>query len=269
LTLCWLRNWETRVKFIQVCGYQRSGTSFLSKVLNSHPDIYISGELPRNMYGPSVSFLKKLVEDFDRIGGSERKSWQLKKRQFNLDLFLSASKYDEDCKGARSAAIFGNKTPRAERYYKFLLAAMRDMDPVFIYCLRDPDKTLESKMNMFRTSRNFSYSLKDYENSIKDLLEMRRVVPDRVYVFSIENYNNDKEAELNKLLRFVGARFSADVVDLLKAVPPRNTTSDQLKSRERHEGVSFDKQLLTDDMKAKIERSSLCSIAKELLESGS
>lgn len=159
--------------FVQICGYQRSGTSFLSSLINKHSDVYITGETPRNQLKRNMLFLRDIDGDFSKIGGKEKDAWLDKRDEYIRNMFLATSKYKEDYAAAHRKTVFGNKLPRGERHWELLANQLEDVK--IIYCIRDPKKVISSKMNMYRTSRNFDYNLLDYERSIDDLMDMKKI----------------------------------------------------------------------------------------------
>jgi protein-tyrosine sulfotransferase len=112
-------------KLLFICGFPGGGTDLVKTILNSHPDVYINGEMPflknviRYGYGENTKFsniseiakFQKVLHKFDTWGNIENLDHNFSEsieggKELSLEevLRICFSEYD--------TAVWGNKTPQ-------------------------------------------------------------------------------------------------------------------------------------------------------------
>lgn len=217
---------------VQICGYARSGTSMCRHLLHAHPDVYVTNELGRQVYPEFIRWLNRVDRLVQRVpGGSYRRRWRERRIGVVRDMWLALSKFREDRDAAESALLVGNKTPRAELYANELERALAGISVRYVYCLRDPQKVLRSKLNMALSNRNFEYGVKDLEASLRKMFELERAFPERVYIFSVDAYSKFPKGVVRDLLDFLGVSTSPEIIESLAGMSPENTMAHQIAAR--------------------------------------
>lgn len=225
---------ESEKSLTVVGGHPRSGTSSLRRILNRHPDVYCSNELPLREVYPA--FIQSLRVAGERAAESE---WNPNFRQridrLVAESWFALSKFDEEREPFEAAAAIANKTPGSERYfsdYARLLPEAR-----FIYCYRDPVKVVRSNLNMPWSGGSLDFALDRLRSGYSNFLDFQGRFPTRLHVFKIEDYARDPHAVSGKLCEILGVSDGRAGIEKMAETKPANTlgryeSKGQAKGRE-------------------------------------
>ena len=111
---------------IIICGQARSGTTFLLRLLNSHPDIVLSQEHFLYKTPSTQSWFEEMESAFAGLKG--RGTWPAKSAALMRSLWYLTSN-DQTIESGQQARRWGNKTPGSEKYLDFY-------ENIFQFCPR-------------------------------------------------------------------------------------------------------------------------------------
>jgi len=187
-------HWKDATPLI-VVGRQRAGTRFITKLLNSFPDVVIQGEIPNSIMkrvAPLIQFIDQyyLAEHAQQDNTSPptrtfpRCGWEEKRRDLIFAIWANCTQTRRiELKGP--LRYYGYKRPNNEFYFSLYEKSFSSCPPRYIYCLRKfrenflsissrwPDRTIEE------VADNYCASLQQY-------LKMKEQAPDRVRLSVLE-----------------------------------------------------------------------------------
>lgn len=193
---------EPRTAPIFIVGCQRSGTTGLRLMLDSHPDISC---------GPETRFLKWMEpmtsSDWDRLSrfGFPREYWLQK----TADFF--ASTHAEYAK-ARGKRRWADKSP----LYALILPFVWELfpDAQVIHLIRDPRDVAASHRRAYGWRSAFKAPVK-WQRYIRAARAAAANVPDDRYLeIRYEALVQDREGTVRQVLEFLGESWDARVLDV-------------------------------------------------------
>jgi len=128
---------------IIICGFPRTGTTFLQALLNCHSEIHISIEYRLR----AVFATPLLCAQIARLHRREHEKWRGLVPDEARAAMLRAIWYYSEPNGLL-ARRYGNKTPGNERHFWFFESVFRRIPPLYIYMIRDPAAVLASYKRM-------------------------------------------------------------------------------------------------------------------------
>lgn len=175
---------------IVVCGVARSGTQMISDVLNTHAHIVIEPEIHLQSMEAYLDFVERVEEVFDHY--SERKGFRLDDRWVRRKSALHHMFWTVSPKGPESCVdkevtYHGVKTPGLERYGERFEQAFSELQPLYVYALRDVGDVWRSwltrefldDVELFRSR---------YTRSLRQAIRLRNRVGERFAVFDLDTF---------------------------------------------------------------------------------
>jgi hypothetical protein len=218
---------ETNMFFI--CGAPKSGTTWLQRSMNSHPEIVCKGEghFIEKFVLPLAGVFREYNSKLQLVADSVYNGNPCYKRFTNEEFYEICHEFiykriaDGEKNGAR---FFGDKTPR---YYEFVKNIKNIYPNGKIICiLRDPRDLVVSKFyHAYRagvkdvfvkgsnarisqiklTTQQFVRCVESIESAIKSHRN-------DIFVTSYEKMTDNPSSELKKIFSFLGALYSEDIV---------------------------------------------------------
>lgn len=203
-------------------GHPRSGTTMARDLLNRHPEIYVTAELPMLDVYPAMM---GMLETADRVHRKIGKYGRLRKRKERLikELWFGLSKFDEDRRRFASAKVLGNKTPGSELYFDQYEDRIGYLEPRYIYCLRDPVKVIASNLSMPWSNRKFDVAMDRLRGGYRAFQAVRDRLGDRLMIFRVDDFAGAPAETCRSLCGFLGV--SEDAAAAMAETPPSNTSA--------------------------------------------
>lgn len=170
-----------------VAGPQRSGTRFVTNVLNSVPEVTIQDEIRDSV----MLSLVNLAKTCDKVYSlSHRKSrsenWDFTKRDFMFAAWANLTqgkrkKITSDC------LFYGYKTPFHEMYFDFYNAFFAPIRPKYVCCVR---LFIDNYLSVHARwpEKSIVSVAKKYVQSLRQLRYMKETRPDDVFFFFLDDY---------------------------------------------------------------------------------
>ncbi|MCB2200603.1 sulfotransferase [bacterium] len=215
-----------------LCGPPRSGTTFLSQLLDHHPEIFMmpgdskyaidyiqscnlefdsypyqwvrrlinpTGQTPFWFIGPEeAEFIKFLTGYQRRIKAGEK------------DPFIAVvGALQQVIHGDKPIRYWGEKTPENELYADLLLK--RFPEAKFVHLIRDPLSNIYSQ-KQFRMQRSLSFDIRKVSVREKLMFEaalrnLETIGPERYILLKYEDLVAEREATMREIARFLGINF--------------------------------------------------------------
>lgn len=169
-----------------VCGTGRSGTTAMTRLLNTHPDIVVGVERFKTRLlqaddeeDLAVLFTRERYFDYDPADTNVDY-----RRSYRNDMARAARKFDD-------AVYVGDKVPNLYRRLDFIAAKFPDCR--FIYMLRDPLHVAASwqvraldESDGWPAENDYRQAVADWNESVRIALDARRTLGDRIAYVSYE-----------------------------------------------------------------------------------
>jgi sulfotransferase family protein len=172
-----------------IFGMGRSGTTNALRVVNSHPEVMLNGEIPNGVMRRLFQLLDTADESFvDRR--NIRGGWLGRKEQYIYEAFSMLNKAGPRKPELYAAARFrGHKSPRQESmfddYERHFASVGRQ--PLYFYCARNPKDCYRSYRAMdWNAYKSVGQFLGHYMESFRKLEEMQAKTPGRVFVLVLD-----------------------------------------------------------------------------------
>lgn len=195
---------------IIVGGMPRSGTTFVTSLLNAHHDLAITAEMNPNAAEKLLDLHEHLTRYMYRHQ-VRREVWDAKRAQFVLDAWCALTG-DERLQGPDPH--IGHKTPGSELLFERYEQAFEPVRPRLVYCMRDGWSVLRSLLNMPWRPVPLRRRLEQYTTSVATFERLQASRPDRVRLFQVDRMPEDpaaRQAEVAGLFAFVGHEVDASV----------------------------------------------------------
>ena len=200
-----------------VCGFPRSGTTFLQHLLNTHHDISIAPELRLDVAWSSLLFARQIR----RYHAQAHEQWRELGPKQAQEAAMRAAWFYSMPNGLLSRR-YGNKTPFNEFFYPFLERIFSENPPLYVYALRRGDRVLESvKRQSWGVSIRERSIVRWYKASVRCMLRMRKKFPERLHVVQLDKAQTPEERRrlVQQLFAFVGEELDAEVESFLERWP--------------------------------------------------
>ena len=218
---------ERRFSPIIVCGAARSGTTFIWRLLDSHPEIAMSDEFFIYKTPSLVPFFQEMNTAFDSL--VNRGDLGTRKAQIMRMLWFYTSN-EHGMKKGMTARRYGNKTPGAEHYISFYDDVFEKYPPLYIYILRKgKDLFLSVRNTEWGKNANINGLTKRYIDSIKTIEAFQNMSPETLFMLQLDKISQNEEDRLRmtkRLLDFIGEEIVEEMMPFLKAWKPAHTTQD-------------------------------------------
>ena len=194
---------------IIICGFPRTGTTFLQALLNSHPDIYISNEIRRRVLFAARFLCSQIVT----IHRRRQEQWR------NMDpgdaqaCMLRAIWYYSEPQGYLSRR-FGNRTPGNEHFFRFYDSIFSNAPPLYLYPIRDPAAALASYICApWAGGPKLLPTLWRLWRSVQAAQRFHRFHPDRLLFVNLDRAitRNQRALVVNAVFRHVDENRTASV----------------------------------------------------------
>ena len=218
-----------------IVGRQRSGTRFLTDVLNSFEGVAIQGELPNpvmlsavQMIGDIEAYYAKMAATGDPRDRRHYRTWKKKSEDLIFSIWENASqtarvKFDADVK------YFGYKRPNNEFYFDFYEASFRFRSPVYVYCTRrfaDNYLSIGSRW----PERSIEQVASEYLESTAQYRHMSAGAPGRVLLFVLDDYvRHGFQYIADCIIDPLGLRLTQSHRRRIEQMRAKNRTEEDLK----------------------------------------
>jgi hypothetical protein len=173
-----------------VVGPQRSGTRFITNVLNSIPGVIIQDEIPDPIIRKVFATLDKCNQNF---GARNRKqkplNWEQTKHDFMFSVWANLTKgkrknFDSKC------IFYGYKTPFHEIYFDTYNDFFEPVRPKYICCVRNFMDHYFS-VHARWPHRNIINVAKRYTHSLRHLRNIKEKRPGDVLFFFLDDFKKE------------------------------------------------------------------------------
>jgi hypothetical protein len=168
-----------------VAGPPRSGTRFVTNILNQFPGVGIEGEIP----GPVIDRLSRVVRKCDAIYADPElgadQHWAIKKPEFMFSSWAALSKSPRRRK--RGNRYYGYKSPYHEAFFDFYSRYFSPARPKYVCCIRAFEPHLLSVKARW-SNRPAVYIAARYLLSLRQIRRMKRRAPEDVLLFFLDDY---------------------------------------------------------------------------------
>ncbi|MBN2757949.1 MAG: sulfotransferase [Bacteroidales bacterium] len=222
---------NNKLSFFVIVGRGRSGTSMLSKILNSNSLFSIPGEFffIVNLFDKyhkkkiKTKVIKNFVDDiftekrfqikgFDRIKLEE---YLIKKSPDNYrDLCLFTYENLSSQKGKENSRLLGDKNPHYAFFIPNIIKIFNDVK--FVYIVRDYRDNIISFKNVNFDMNNL-YALAYRWNFFnKKIIKYQKLYPDKFLSIKYENIILNSESEIKRVCKFLNIDFEIDMLEFYK-----------------------------------------------------
>lgn len=217
--------------FFIIIGRGRSGTTVLSKILNSHSSISIPGEFffIINLFS---KYYKKLInrQTINKYVDDVFSEQRLRNKDFNkaeLEEYLlkkSPISFKDLClytyenltlqQGKENIKLFGDKNPH---FALFIPKILKIFDNIkFVYIVRDyRDNVLSYRNVNFDMSNLYSLAYR-WSFFNRKILKYQKLYPDKFLLLKYENLLVDSENEIERACNFLNIDFEVEMLDFHK-----------------------------------------------------
>jgi hypothetical protein len=238
------------VKPLIICGRQRSGTRFLTNVLNSFGEVAIQGELPNPVMRAAQSMVQS-IDDFyaetakfgERKAQREYQSWLKKKEDLIFSIWEhSGQARREPCH--KHTKYFGYKRPNNESYFAFYEASFKYRPPMYVYCTRNFVDNYLSIASRW-PERNIERISVEYMQSTEQYHRMFAGAAGRVLLFNLDDHikHGLRYIEENIIVP-LGLELANDHRAELEKMGASNRTEEDLKLPRRKELTDAEQSFL-------------------------
>jgi len=208
-------SFATEITPVFIIGMPRSGSSLVEQILSCHSSVLAGGELNfmRDIWDSAVTnFPHQLAE-------LKQADWQRLAHEYLEQL-------------TKRTGVADYITDKFLSNY-MLLGPLCMMLPTakIVHCQRDPlDTALSCFKNIFEIGLiNYTYDLRDigrmYSAYERLMNYWQQALPGRIYNISYEALTDEPEAEIRRLLEYVGLQFENDCLEHHKALRSTRTAS--------------------------------------------
>ncbi len=204
-----------------ICGFPSGGTDLLKTILNAHPLVHISSEMPFLFYLPKYGYssastfsvkadlesLRKLLRRFDVWNNLENIDGTV---DVPSDRTLRLSEVLHCWFSNSSRPVWGNKTPQNTEH----IAELRSLfdKPKFILITRDVRDVCLSWRNKWGKNV-FLCSLKWGQRMRSGIDELDKLNPEDSLILKYEDLVRDIKGTSQLLTQFLGIDYSDEMVD--------------------------------------------------------
>jgi len=234
-----------------IFGCARSGTSLLSRILNSHPNIAVPYESHLyNVFMPWLKYYGDLSEDKNRrqlICDMHDILHDWSPRVDKDAAFNATKQYDihgvidgviSSYSTAQGKKRWGEKSPWHVFYWKEILEGFPNAK--FIHIVRDGRDSSASWMQARFGPKHYYMLAKRWKEYLETVAEFKQAIgKDNVLDIRYEDILADQEAATRKICGFIGEEYSIEMLDFHKNKTPYPTDNRNLEN--------LTKPLMTDN----------------------
>lgn len=170
-----------------VAGPQRSGTRFVTNVLNSIPGVTIHGEISDAIMEKLVELAKKSNNKYIRDSRDYVfEGWDETKRDFMYAAWANLAK-GRRRKAGKDCIFYGYKSPFHEKYFDFYNAFFDPVRPRYVCCVRSFLGHYYSVQARW-PDRNIARVARRYVRSMDQIRRMKQERPEDVLLFFLDDY---------------------------------------------------------------------------------
>ena len=202
-------------------GFQRSGTTFLSKLLNYSDEVFINGEIHLKILNNLFSFQKDIIKLY-----SYKKEYQEKfinnYLNFIYDNFYYLSKKNEKL-DYKNKKYIGFKTPLVEKIIYDINSSFKFFghELTFVYCIRHPFEVWHSLKQMpWRMNPNLDDFIEKYKSSYQCYVNFKN--NNKTVLFNLNLFR-----DTNNKIEFVKTK----IFDNLNIFLPNDITMNVLEKK--------------------------------------
>lgn len=237
---------------IFICGMSRSGTTLLTTILDSHPDVSMGYELlPSNL--PTVDQMIDILEEkidqhrnevvdiFQALRAGNLKNFSKFIKQCHrtnispqelLDLLKSARHKNElktapdtlEFRVAISKLVVDQKRYKEKTLaqgFKLNAPAFREVhrlipNSTFLYILRDPRDVVASHFQR-KFDRSVSQIVKAWRNYLENFLKLQNKYPTQAYLIRYEDLVSQPDQYVHEIIEFCGLDYVAAVREFFRS----------------------------------------------------
>jgi len=210
-------------RLLFVCGFPSSGTDLTKTILNTHPDIYLNGEMPllhnitKNGFCADTKFtslheiraFQTLLSKLDTWNNIENLGYSFtneieSKKELNLEEVLKMSFT------SRTTPVWGNKTPQNTEH----ISELADLFPqaFFLVVVRDVRDVCLSWRNKW--SKDMIWCAEKWAERMEEgWLASQQIEENRCLFIKYEDILLDTEPCLRKVCEFLGLPFSHQMLE--------------------------------------------------------
>ena len=228
---------------IIICGFPRTGTTFLGALLASHPDIAVSEELRLAPVFPQIrDFAQSMKAYYDR----PQERWRSASGNDCQAGVVKAAWFCSNPAGLSRRRV-ANKTPEAELHAGFYDEVFKEDPPLYVYGLRRGIDVFASFRSMpWGRESNVSGLIDRFLNSIDVALEFKRRFPERIHIVQIDKLTDQEQRRSAALglFSFIGEHVVDEVHGFVDAWPAVN------RSAPASQGIAKEQPLSADEVEA-------------------
>ncbi len=170
-----------------VAGPQRSGTRFVTNVLNSIPGVTLQGEIPESIMDKIIDLAQKCN---NKYSNSERSNivddWEDNKIDFLFSAWANLSQGKRKKKES-NCIFYGYKSPFHEKYFDFYSTFLYPIRPKYICCIRPFLPHYFSVQARWPNKKIWNVVLR-YVRSLNQIRRIKQERPQDVFLFFLEDY---------------------------------------------------------------------------------
>jgi len=181
-----------------IVGPPRSGTRFITNVLNEVPGVTVQGEIPVFIIDRIIRTVKRFQRMYVTAGPEKElpDKFSLASKDFMFAVWANLQKgkrreAGDDCR------YFGYKTPYHEKYFDFYNTFFDPVQPIYICCIRRFEDHLLSVQARW-PGRGIAYVALRYILSLRRIRLMKEKRPDRVLLFFLDDYKAQGSSYLHE-----------------------------------------------------------------------
>lgn len=234
-------------KPIFILGVQRSGTTLLTYMLDSHPNIAIGRETT------VMSAMHRLYGDFGKSDNPAEKLWTdwyerygLNRAEFSVYVRNFLQTFFDDYAKKNGKSRWGEKTPTHIHYASLIYDIFPEAQVIHI--VRDPRAVCASRQGWRGSIEGFA---KEWEDGNLGLLEFsKQLTSDQYYRIRYEDLVADPEKYGREIISFLGEPWNDAVLSHEKIVTDRFAAHDPSKGANILENKKIDGKIIAEGGKA-------------------
>ncbi|MFP4573778.1 MAG: hypothetical protein ACLFNW_12500 [Desulfobacterales bacterium] len=170
-----------------VAGPQRSGTRFVTNVLNSVPGVTLQGEIPQPVMERLVDLAWKSGKKYSSDKRNYvRAGWDASKYDFMFAAWANLTKGRRK-KAGKNCIFYGYKSPFHEKYFDFYNEFFHPVRPKYVCCVRSFPGHYFS-VNARWPDRSVARVARRYVTSLNQLRYIKEKRPEDVLFFFLDDY---------------------------------------------------------------------------------
>lgn len=180
-----------------IVGPQRSGTRFVTNVLNSVPGVVVQDEIPDSIMMNVLELISKCEKKYESADREYTvENWENTKHDFMFSVWSNLTQGKRK-KTDKKCIFYGYKTPFHEVYFDFYNQFFYPVRPKYICCVRNFLGHYFS-VHARWPKRSFVWIARRYVRSLRQLRYMKKKRPEDVFFFFLDDYKQEGTIYLQK-----------------------------------------------------------------------